>query len=197
MAKRKSIKRKRRPSATRRGKSKQLPTWVFIGIGVLVGLFVGGLIQLVINRTNAPDSGIRALFESSKQQEKKVALPDKSKKIKQSKPKYDFYTILPEIEVVIPEGSKEPLRTTKTGENLSYVLQAGSFARFEDADRLKAALALSGLLANIQKVSIENRGEFHRVRLGPYRDYAQLQKSDAQLRSMGIKALRLKIRNQP
>lgn len=196
MAKKKSIKRKRRPSATRKGKSKPLPTWVFVGAGILVGLVVGGLIQLVISRTSSPDSGLRALMTSGPGEEARVTAPKKTVQKKSERTKYDFYTILPEIETVLPDSGRASAIPLKTNKNVRYVLQAGSFARFVDADRLKASLTLNGLDAKIQKVSIENKGDFHRVRLGPYMDFSQLEQTHARLQSLGIKAIRLKVRDQ-
>jgi cell division protein FtsN len=56
----------------------------------------------------------------------------------------------------------------------AYILQMGSFRKYQDADRMKAKLALIGIEAEIQKVSINNRDTFHRVRSGPYRGQRQL-----------------------
>ena len=69
-----------------------------------------------------------------------------------------------------------------------------SCAGFEEADQLKAKLALSGLVAQIQKISIEGKGEYHRVRLGPYGNIDQLDATAQQLLKMGIKAIRLKVK---
>lgn len=74
-----------------------------------------------------------------------------------------------------------------------YELQAGAFVRMTDADRLKAELALKGLTARIQKVSIQGRGDFFRVRLGPFGSTSELESVDRQLAGLGIDALRLKI----
>lgn len=115
-----------------------------------------------------------------------------------TKPKYDFYTILPEIETVLPDNRgarikpNSPADTTETG--ASYVLQAGSFANYEDADQLKAKLALQGLVAHIQRITIDGKGEFHRVRLGPYDGIEDLNAVSQRLQQLGITALRLKIR---
>ena len=62
-----------------------------------------------------------------------------------------------------------------------------------DADQLKARLVLSGLEASLQKVTIEGRGNFYRVRLGPYVSVARLTEVDRRLSEQGIKALRLKV----
>ena len=49
-------------------------------------------------------------------------------------------------------------------------------------------------MAHIQKITIEGKGEYHRVRLGPYENLEQLDATAAQLQKMGIKVLRLKVK---
>ena len=56
-----------------------------------------------------------------------------------------------------------------------YILQAGSFQRLEEADSLKASLALLGVEANIQTVTVD-RNTWHRVRVGPYDNLAKLKR---------------------
>ena len=73
------------------------------------------------------------------------------------------------------------------------MLQAGSYQNKKDADRLKAELALKGHQSQIQKVTIQGRGDFYRVRLGPYINHNQMVSADDSLAASGIKALRLKI----
>ena len=104
------------------------------------------------------------------------------------KPTFEFYTILPEMEVVIPDeelmapeppaSSSGPApvedRSTAIEQGTAYILQMGSFRKYTDADRMKAKLALIGIEAEIQKVSINNRDTFHRVRSGPYTSQRQL-----------------------
>jgi cell division protein FtsN len=46
-------------------------------------------------------------------------------------------------------------------------LQLGSFQNENEADNLKAKLALLGVEAKIQSVSIPDKGMVHRVRVGP------------------------------
>ncbi len=74
-----------------------------------------------------------------------------------------------------------------------YMLQAGAFNTLEDADRLKARLALAGLESSIQKVTIEGRGDFFRVRLGPYSGAETLRAADGTLKLLGINSLKLKV----
>ena len=109
-------------------------------------------------------------------------------------PRFDFYTLLPEQEVVIPEQEisrastpppTAPASTPKpatpaapeaTGQSV-FLLQMGSFRNIKDADRLKASLAMQGISADIQTVTVSGptgQNTTHRVRGGPYgRDQAQ------------------------
>lgn len=107
-------------------------------------------------------------------------------------PRFDFYTVLPEQEVVIPEqemGKPAPAATPAsppkpgpestpetTGQSV-FLLQMGSFRNHKDADRLKASLAMLGISAEIQSVTVSGptgQNTVHRVRGGPYaRDQAQ------------------------
>ncbi len=135
---------------------------------------------------------------------------------------FDFYMLLPEIEHVVPDNESPPEPVSESSADKSppaqaatasprvveppaatakpddsgaarFELQAGAFVRMADADRLKAELALKGLSSRIQKVSIEGRGDFYRVRLGPYSSTAELESVDRQLAGLGIDALRLKL----
>ncbi|MGD8589372.1 MAG: SPOR domain-containing protein [Chromatiales bacterium] len=110
------------------------------------------------------------------------------------KPQFEFYTILPEMEVVIPDEEVTPPKEAKTkpaaatpaaparpdtatqqaATDESYILQMGSFRKYADADRMKARLALIGIEAHVQKVSINNKETYHRVRSGPYHSQAAL-----------------------
>ena len=76
----------------------------------------------------------------------------------------------------------------------SYVIQVGSFRKFEDADRVKATLALSGLEAFIQKVTVEGRGEFYRVRLGPFDEYAAAERTTANLTELNYQPLVFRVK---
>ncbi len=92
-------------------------------------------------------------------------------KLELPSPKFDFYKILPEIEVPVPEwefseraGGEAADRALGSG---TYLLQVGSFKRYEDADRVKAELALQGITASIQRVVINGEDVWFRVHLGP------------------------------
>ena len=111
-------------------------------------------------------------------------------------PRFEYYSVLPEMEVVIPPEVLRPQKppppppasvpelpgqdtaparvaaTPASGEAV-YLLQLGSFRNTGDADRLKASLALLGITARVEKVTIDDKGTYYRVRSGPYsRDQA-------------------------
>lgn len=110
------------------------------------------------------------------------------------KPKLDFYTVLPEIERVMPESDfvvdteKQPARVSSV-----YMLQAASYRNHADADKLKARLALANFEAQIQKVSVQGKGVFYRVRLGPFADMRKLKTARQGLSGLGIDALPLRL----
>ena len=138
--------------------------------------------------------------------------------------KFDYPELLLEEEYVLPppkqEPPKQPAKDTqvavstppdssadtssapattpppqpKSGAGVAFVIQVGSFRKFEDADRVKANLAINGHEAYIQKVSIEGRGDFYRVRLGPYDRYETAQQATGSLTQMKLQPLVFRIK---
>ena len=101
------------------------------------------------------------------------------------KPVFDFYTVLPEREVEIPDiatpsDAKKHAAATKIKPAASerYLMQVGSYQALRDADRQKAQLALLGLEARISSAEV-NGNTYYRVEMGPYdsTQYSAVQKS--------------------
>jgi cell division protein FtsN len=112
-----------------------------------------------------------------------------------SESRFDFYEILPQFEVVVPEvesATRPVARSQPVEEPGSYVLQAGSFSALGDADRLKARIALLGIESRIQRVEIDD-DVFHRVRIGPISDLEQLNRTRRQLRDAHVDTLLMKL----
>jgi cell division protein FtsN len=85
-------------------------------------------------------------------------------------PRYDFYTILPEAEIVIPDYEiKTRVREELVGKTKAtkYIMQAGSFRETAEADRHKAKLAQLGIEAYVEKAKVGSV-IWHRVKIGPY-----------------------------
>jgi cell division protein FtsN len=108
---------------------------------------------------------------------------------------YDFYSMLPNFEVVVPEKEhveKRDLPTAKIEKPGSYVLQAGSYHNEADADRVARQLTLQGIDAKVQRVALDTDVWF-RVRVGPISDLAQLNKVRRQLQSADVDALVIRV----
>jgi cell division protein FtsN len=111
--------------------------------------------------------------------------------------RFDFYEMLPQYEVVIPEaepGVAEEPAATAVQENGNYVIQAGSFRALADADRMQATLALLGIESRIQRVPIDD-DVYHRVRIGPINDLDELNRVRRRLWDADIEVLLLRVPN--
>lgn len=101
---------------------------------------------------------------------------------------YEFYDLLPDQEVVVPPRGDDrraaPPPTVERAPGV-YVIQAGAFPDFAQADAVKARLALLGIVAQIQQITVDGR-TFHRVRVGPIEDAARLKRMRDQLRANRI-----------
>jgi cell division protein FtsN len=105
---------------------------------------------------------------------------------------YDFYQMLPNFEVVVPEKEMVVPDTPAAEKKGAYVLQAGSYKRFEDADRVRAQLALQGITSNVQRVAIDS-DTWHRVRIGPISDPAELNRIRERLKEAEVDFLVVRV----
>ena len=163
-------------------------------------MFVALLVYLDKQPDNSISFNEAVQVELNKLKTKSTTAKKTESVAQKTKPRFDFFTILPEMEVFIPEHE---LQSPDSGEisdkhainetGKSYILQAGSFKKVEDADRLKASLSLLGLEANLQSVTVNNQ-QWHRVRTGPYNNTKDLYHSLNLLKQNGIKALPLEIK---
>lgn len=186
-----------RKPTTRPAARRGVPGWLMLVIGLGLGAGLTWGVHSYLASSERPLSGLRGLFANKSEVAEKPPAKTATPLPATPKPKLDFYTILPEIETVLPAAPTKPAKPaakieTETGVN--YLLQAGSFSNPADADQLRAKLALAGLEARIEKVAIEGKGEFHRVRLGPYASLQELDNTDGRLSKLGIKAIRLKLK---
>ena len=104
--------------------------------------------------------------------------------------RFEFYDMLPDAEVEVPvqpraSGGAVPAPVSVPG---TYVVQAGAFPNYREADKVKARLALLGIVSEIQAADA-NGARFHRVRIGPIDDLDQLNRLRSRLRQNGIEYL--------
>lgn len=185
----------------RRRKKPALSPLVGILSGLVFGLFIAFLVYL---RMQAPPVQQQVFVKET------IPLPDEppAAGIPQSagkesrapepppKPRFDFYTLLPEMEVVVPEQEitgKPRQGLPQVEQPGTYYLQVGSFRNGEQADRFKAEMALLGLETSIQKVTIDNKTTWHRVRVGPFSDLDDLNRTRRTLRERGVESALVKV----
>jgi len=173
--------------------------WLGVFAGLAIGLFVAFLIyvklqvqpvqQVFVKETLPPPQPPGDTGNAAGDAQQPAATP--------SKPRFDFYTLLPEMEVVVPEQeiTGQPEHGIKKVEQPgTYFLQVGSFRNGEQADRFKAELALLGLETSIQKITIDNKTTWHRVRVGPFSELDALNRARRQLNQRGIDSTLVKIK---
>jgi cell division protein FtsN len=166
-----------------------------LGLGLLIAFVV--YLEVVVPRM--PGGGLAASAPSaggspgeSRQGETPAAA---------TKPRFDFYAILPEEEVKVPEWDlKAPPQTPQPqvpGRRpvaSPYMIQVASFQRHEEADRAKARLALIGISANIQRVVINGTDVWFRVRVGPFNDANAMEGTRARLAEHNINFMLVRLR---
>lgn len=107
---------------------------------------------------------------------------------KPAEPRFSFYKILPEKEVIVAENE---IKTMKREESqgkkpaTAYLLQAGSFTSQQDAEKLKARLAEIKVKARLEMIKLDNTA-WYRVKIGPYATMADADKVRQYLRNNRI-----------
>lgn len=181
----------KRKSQAKRPSRSGVPAWIWLLAGILLGLAISVFVLMregLDGGARGPQPNPEATAPPASEE---AIVPEAAPR----KPKYDFYTLLPEKEVVIPdeelrEQSQRPQPPApSSGER--FLLQAGAFRDARDAEALKAQLALLGLVARVQADTIEGT-TWHRVRLGPFADLGELDAAKRQLAANGINAIALR-----
>jgi cell division protein FtsN len=109
-----------------------------------------------------------------------------------AKPRFEFYKILPDAEEPVPEHRiKQAAQRTSSQDK--YFLQAGSFQNADDADNMKAKLAMLGVEASVQAANLPEKGTWHRVRVGPFSSVADSNRVRASLQQSGVQSSLVKI----
>ena len=185
---------RRGKSQARRGgngsASRRVPGWIWLLAGVLLGL---GLAAFVLMREGRDGRVLpRPNPEARAPREPEPAVAPPPAEPAPRKPRYDFYTVLPGKEVLVPdaelaqkarEEAAQPATTVAPKER--YVLQAGAFRDTRDAEALKARIALTGQVARVETAQIDGK-PIYRVRLGPYTTARDLDSAKQQLAGNGI-----------
>lgn len=183
--------------ATRSPDRQGLPASALLGTGFIAGIICSVLVYSTIiskhpqREAKLAESKAAAAIEKAQQDRKNVT----------SNTKFDFFTVLPEREVIVtnePRPAPSPASAVKqadkppvdqadiSGER--YILQAGSFRQGADADRRRAQILLLGLDAKVESVEA-NGDRWHRVYVGPFQSHNTLADARSKLISESIDTL--------
>ena len=200
-----------------------------MAIGLTVGAFIVFLMKL--------EPGKGDDVKRVKQEEQKATRMAEANKTPPSpqqpvKPKYDFYTLLPESEVIVPPDAV-PEKTLPTPQTTpvapvtpaeaakidtaraqaalsgltpppappvakaapvtKFFLQAGSFRKEADADRVRAQIILLGQAVSVESGTVKDE-TWYRVLVGPFSNREQLTTAQKQLAGSGFSNLLLQQR---
>jgi cell division protein FtsN len=189
--------RKRRRSR-RSTKKQEYPGWLWMLFGLSLGLSVAFAVYVKDREpgtTPQPQASAQPASMQDTLDNNGEAAAASPAEAEPAEHRFTFYDMLPNFEVIIPEqetdvaADVEPRAVIEPG---LYVLQAGSFSAYADADRRRAELGLHGIESQIQRVTIDDK-TYHRVRIGPTSDLNELNILRSRLRSAQIDVLRIRL----
>lgn len=197
-------KRSERPSASSPKKGNPMLA------GVLIGLFIGLAaaigVAIYINKSPTPfvtkvkpAEPVAPAPAAAPETAGAPAKPEAAAADKNAKPaekqRFEFYDILQGKEAPVTEQEVKASAAQQPAGKLkeNYFLQAGAFQTEGEADNLKAKLALMGVEAVIQTANIPDKGVWHRVRVGPFGNIEELNKTRGLLSKNGVQASLVKI----
>ena len=165
-------------------------------IGFALGVAVAGVIAFFFTKTPNPFEGKSVRGD--------VASPHLSSVERElakqgERPRFDFSKILPGTEerrvpkeesAPAPAGDKSTPAAQASAQppdkGGKFFLQAGAYQNVADAEDQRAKLALMGIEASMQSVTLPDKGTLNRVRLGPYSSADEMNQVKADLTKRGI-----------
>lgn len=178
-------------------------TMVGLFIGLVIGVLISAGVVWYMNKMPIPfqtkakpeGNGEARPSEGAKPGAVSGPLPGKPGDKVEEKPRFEFYKILPGADEAAPK--KEPVASVPAAPAAPGVLylQVGAFQNAADADNLKARLALIGVEASVQQVTVPDKGAMHRVRVGPYRSVEEMSSVRTQLAQNGIQATVVRVKD--
>ncbi|MEH6502370.1 MAG: SPOR domain-containing protein [Cycloclasticus sp.] len=180
---------------SRRKKKTPIAGWWWL----LTGLLVGGFIMFLSNLQETANTVTTSSKKSATKQDVrdvKKPTPVTDQAINSNQPRFDFYQILPDMEIVIPQHEIEERRRLEgTGKSNpgTFIIQVGSFRNPKQADTLKAQIALLGVESSVQKVD-QSGSVWYRVKSGPYTSFRNVDKIQNRLHRNNIDSIAIKLK---
>ncbi|MFC6339113.1 SPOR domain-containing protein [Pseudomonas sp. CCM 7891] len=209
-----------------------IPGWLWLAIGLTVGAFIVFLMKLEPGKGDDVKRVKQEQQKATRMAEANKTAPSPTAPVK---PKYDFYTLLPESEVIVPQEAvpektlptpqvpvipttpvtpaqaakidtaraqaalagitppPAPPVATQAAPVTKFFLQAGSFPKQADADRVRAQIILLGQSVTVESGTVKE-ATWYRVLVGPFSNREQLTVAQKQLAGAGFSNLLLQQR---
>jgi cell division protein FtsN len=186
-----------------------MPGWIWAMLGLSFGLAIAALVyitrpsqpmpgQTMMAKADAKAAAVAADdADDAKAPGKSGAASSKKDVIKlppKEKARFTFYDILPGQEVVVPSNVTAAAGKTLPGDDGLYVIQVAAYRTQEDADAQKAKLALIGVESRVEKITIDNKDTYFRVRVGPANSLSKAHTLMARLEQNGVQAVLIKLK---
>ncbi|HEX4869240.1 MAG TPA: SPOR domain-containing protein [Moraxellaceae bacterium] len=191
----------KKPAARKKGASRKsaparkgAPGALWLVLGLLAGLFVAFLWHLwelkkdarppVATTEAQPAAGTGKAGGNSAD----AAGPGKA-----AEPRFEFYTLLPNQEVM-PGSKPAPAQPAARGDEdgPAFLLQAGSFKSEAEADRRRASILMLGMPVKVVKVPVKPGEAWYRVMVGPFKGKDAAASARASLKGNGVETLVVK-----
>ncbi len=152
--------------------------------GLIVGLTIAVVVAIFVTRAPVPFMNkAKRTADRLEAPRAGAAAPDPNVPLYSRPPEAGPRAVAPTSPVA--PASPAPPGTAEAAS--SYVLQAGAFRDQDDAEGMRAKLALIGYEARVVEAEVDG-GPMYRVRVGPYADLATMNDVRARLAQSGIEA---------
>lgn len=205
-AKKTGASRNPKKSSARRSSGAGVPAWLWIFLGLAVAVFAAFLWYLHDLRSSAHKadkaasatalaspaaSEVRAKTDTAPANSPADSRPrDNANAAQGEEPRFDFYTLLPNQEVLpTPHPKRQPAPTPA---QRGWPLQAGAFKSEAEADKRRASILMLGLPVNVQKVTLASGAVWFRVVVGPFADQSASQQARQTLARNGVDSVSVK-----
>jgi cell division protein FtsN len=189
--------RRGRNQARRNNGQHRVPAWIWLLAGLLIGLALAAVVLIRdgfdARRLLQPQPNPAA--QAPREPEPPVA--QQVEPTANRKPEYEFYSLLRETRISDEEireqarreqaRSEQPSPPVAAEERLS--LQAGAFSDPQRAEKIKAEIAFTGLVARVEPTATGSGATVHRVMLGPFASMRELEAAKQRLAGSGIEAI--------
>ena len=193
----KQQRRKAGRRAADRKASSAMPGWVYMFMGLAIGLAVAYAVW--VNGQKTPVEPPAAPVATTTK-EPASAIPEVIEETPEADITFDFYNMLPNLDVEVYEEKRVPVVTApvkvtpraQVDRPGIYILQAGSFSQLADANRRKAQLALLGVHSDIKKGTANGRAVY-RVYTDPMEQPEDVNRVSQLLTNANIEILRKRV----